>query len=125
MKRGGYIERKTPLVRKGKLRARSDKKTMAMHDRARVLMLLRIERGNVCELRRHRDCRRRAEGLHETVKQSAMPWRPGDYERGREVLLACNVCNGDVEDRPNDAADKGHAVSKYSDDAKRLSKWSK
>lgn len=91
----------------------SDKKREAMADRSRVLKLLRDQRGNKCELKFSSNCTGKAQGLHEPLKQSASPWKVGDFERGRVVFLACNICNGAIEDEPERAKREGFSESRF------------
>jgi len=91
----------------------SNKKSAVMRDRSRVLKLLKAERGNFCELKFVGDCTVFADGLHEQLKQAASAWRVGDYEAGRVIFLACNVCNGAIENEPERAIAEGFSVSRY------------
>ena len=84
-----------------------------MRDRKRVRELLIRQRGDRCELNFVAECSGRAEGLHEQLKQSASPWKVGDYERGRVVFLSCNICNGAIENEPARAKREGFSVSRF------------
>lgn len=103
-----------PPKKKRGLKSVSRKKSIVMIDRKRVKELLIVERGDICELKFVSGCRGRAEGMHEKLKQSASPWKVGDYERGRVVFLSCNICNAAIEDEPERAKREGFSVSRNS-----------
>jgi hypothetical protein len=104
-------------MKRTRLKSVSKKKRQVMRDRSRVRKMLIQERGNICELKFHSQCSGFCEGLHEPLKQSALPWAVGDYEAGRKVFLACNICNQQIENEPERAKAEGFSVSRFDPDA--------
>jgi hypothetical protein len=70
------------------------------------LRRLRKERGDICETKFSQHCRNRAEGRHHLVKQSA-----GGSDDDSNILLSCNICNGEIEDHPKAAKACGLVLS--------------
>lgn len=100
-------------LKRSPIRRQSKRMATVKADRRRLLKKLIEERGDICELRFSPHCRHKAQGLHEPLKQSASPWKVGDYERGRIVMLSCNPCNCHVEDEPLAAKEAGLTESRF------------
>jgi len=116
VKRGGPLQRRTPLARGEGLRRdtpgarawtskartpiapRSSKRIVEDRERAKVMARVRDRDGGRCQLAAGfgTPCFGEIHG-HEIVKASA--WRSGRLDESN-IVLACNRHNGDVEDHP-------------------------
>lgn len=84
------------------MRHRSAKKTAQVKARKLLLIELIQLRGNVCETKFSKLCRRIAECLHHVRKQGQ-----GGSEDQSNLMLSCSPCNNEIEDRPLDAWNAG------------------
>ena len=126
MKRGGPLKRTKSLVSRTKLKTRTPlkqtaglkpvgavkKRELAETSSVRSVYLVthpRCEIGSVLssnKIKGWKNCRGMAEGVHERKKRS----QGGSLTDHVNLMSACNVCNGWVEDNPAEARRLGLAV---------------
>jgi len=138
MKRSGPPKRKTPLsngskglsrgvsqLKRSWIKQRSDKRAEFMRDVRVPQVRSLVEGGARCEvgdllikygLHGARNCRGKVEGMHERRKRSA----GGSLTNPANLVPACNVCNGWVEDNPDDAYILGLVVRQGDDEFDQL-----
>lgn len=96
-------------LRRTEIRRMSTKRRRQNRHRAEVVDGLVAERGPWCELRVEGVCRGMADAGHEILKRS----RGGSITDPDNILLACNPCNGWVEDHPREANAAGWAAHSW------------
>lgn len=113
MKRSGPPRRRTPLARgsgelkRSSLKARSSKRSELYAEDRRPRIERIVAAGVKCLIGPlfvdlgvdDHACSGRVEGLHERRKRSA----GGSLVNERNLIPACNLCNGWVEDHPSEA----------------------
>lgn len=108
MKRGGLLQRKTPLKRGTPLRAQSDRHRASQAElHALEPALIKRAEGR-CELRFSSACRGVGEHPHHVLKRSQ-----GGEHTMDNCLWACNPCNTAVEDEPVRARALGLATHSW------------
>jgi hypothetical protein len=106
------IPRRKPLVsgrRRTRLRRQSAKARARAEARRECLRVVRERSGGRCECRCSPDCTGRMETGHEPLKRS----RGGDCTDPAQVLAACLLCNGWIEDHDEEATRLGLSISRY------------